>query len=117
MGYYVNVDTAKKVLTIDDSITPNARDQFLIDNYLKVGYTIRFKSEKRAEKARERAKTKASVEEIKKAVEPYEDLKKICEFKSTGKGKGHGAFAVKSWYENEAKAEIEKRQKEAKEAK
>ncbi len=117
MGYYVNVNTAKKVLTIDDSITPNARDQFLIDNYLKVGYTIRFKSEKRAVKAKERAKTKASVEEIKKAVEPYEDLKTKCESISTGKGKGHGAFAVKSWYEKEAKAEIEKRQKEAKEKK
>jgi len=117
MGYYVNVDTAKKVLTIDDSVKPNDRDQFLIDNYLKVGYTIRFKSEKRAEKARERAMTKANIKEIKKAVEPYEDLKKIYEFKSTGKGKGHGAFAAKSWYENEAKAEIEKRQKEAEEKK
>ena len=114
MGYYVNVDTAKKVLTIDDSITPNARDQFLIDNYLKVGYTIRFKSEKRAEKARERAQKNATIEEIKKAVEPYEDLKKELEEKQKGKGKGHGAFAVKSWYNKEAKAEIEKRQKEAK---
>lgn len=114
MGYYVNVDTAKKVLTIDDSVKPNDRDQFLIDNYLKVGYTIRFKSEKRADKARERAQKNATIEEIEKAVEPYEDLKKEFDFKRKGKGKGHGAFAVKSWYNKEAKAEIEKRQKEAK---
>lgn len=109
MGYYVSVDTDKKVLTIDDSLKPNKRDQFLIDNYLRVGYTIRFKSKERAKKAAERAKQKASIEEIKAAVEPYEDLKKKFEDIKGGKGKGHGVFAAKSWYEKEAKAEIEKR--------
>ena len=64
--------------------------------------------------SRERAQTKASIEEIEKAVESYEDLKKEFDFKRKGKGKGHGAFAVKSWYENEAKKKIEERQKKAK---
>ncbi len=110
MGYYVSVDNDKKTLTIDDSLKPNSRDLLLIENYVKGGYKIRFKSEKRAIKAKERADKKASLDEIKVAVAPYADLKETFEEKITGKGKGHGVFAVKSWYEKVAKAEIEKRE-------
>lgn len=111
MKYYVTVDPEKKVLTIDDSLKPNSRDQLLIDTYIKAGYTIRFKSEARTKKAKERAQKKASLDDIKTAVKPYDDLQKILDDKLKGKGKGHGVFAVKSWYENEAKKEIETREK------
>lgn len=98
MGYFVNVDTEKKVLTIDDSLTPNKRDQFLLDNYLKVGYTIRFKSEKRVARAKERQKSNFSLDEIEKLLEDKPDLKGEFEAIKAGKGKGHGAFAAKSWF-------------------
>lgn len=113
MSYYVNVDTEKKVLTIDDSVKPNSRDQFLIDNYLKVGYTIRFKSEARAKKAKERADKQPTIAEIEEILKPYDDLAKQFEEIKKGKGKGKGAFAAKSWYNKEAAPEIEKRKADA----
>lgn len=114
MSYYVNVDSEKKVLTIDDSVKPSSRDQFLIENYLKVGYTIRFKSEARAKKAKERADKQPTVGEIEEILKPYDDLAKQFEEIKKGKGKGKGAFAAKSWYKNTALPEIEKRNKEKK---
>ena len=114
MGYYVNPDTKKKVLTIDDSVKPTARDQFLLDNYLKAGYTIRFKSEKRAEKAKERADKQKSIAEIEEILKPFPDLaEKFADIKK-GKGKGKGAFAAKSWFNKEGKEEVEKREKKQK---
>ena len=109
MGYYVSVDTDHKILTIDDSLSPNKRDNFLIENYLKVGYTIRFKSEKRTQRALERAKAGPSKDEIEAALAEYEDLKNKYDEIKKGKGKNHGYFAAKSWFVKEAKAEIEKR--------
>lgn len=98
MGYYVTPDTDKKVLTIDDSVKPTSRDQFLIDNYLKAGYTLRFKSEARAKKAAERQKDNFTIEEIEKLLEDKPDLKGEFEAIKKGKDKGHGAFAAKSWF-------------------
>ena len=110
MGYYVSkVDTEKKVLTIDDSVKPNSRDQLLIDSYLKVGYQLRFKSDARTIKARERASQKPSIAEITETLKDYPDLMKEFESIKKGKGKGHGVFAAKSWYEKTAAPEIEKR--------
>lgn len=139
MGYYVSVDSKKKVLTIDDSITPNSRDQLLIDTYTRVGYTIRFKSEARAQKAKERAEKQLTVKEIEALVEPYADLSEEYYRIKKGKGTGHGVFSAKSWFkdivltdkrfeevrktngkvmnlikEAEEKAEAEKAEKEAK---
>lgn len=139
MGYYVSVDSKKKVLTIDDSITPNSRDQLLIDTYTRVGYTIRFKSEARAQKAKERAEKQLTVEEIEELVKPHADLSEEYYRIKKGKGVGHGVFSAKSWFkdivltderfeevrktngkvmnlvkEAEAKAEAEKAEKEAK---
>ena len=114
MSYYVTVDTEKKVLTIDDSVKPTSRDQFLIDNYLKAGYTLRFKSEARAKKAKERADKQPTIAEIEEILKPYDDLAKEFEEIKKGKGKGKGAFAAKSWYNKKGKEEVEKRAKKQK---
>ena len=110
MGYYVaKVDPEKKVLTIDDSVKPNSRDQLLIDTYIKAGYTLRFKSDARTKKAKERAAQKPSIAEITKTLKEFPDLEKEFETIKKGKEKGHGVFAAKSWYEKTAAPEIEKR--------
>ena len=115
MGKYItNVDSEKKTITLDEKEKPTARDTFEVDSYLKAGYIIRWKSEKRTEKAKERADKKASIEDIKKALEKYEDLKAQFEEIKKGKGKGHGVFAAKSWFEKVAAPEIAKREAEKK---
>ena len=117
MSYFVNVDTEKKVLTIDDSIKPTSRDQFLIDTYVKAGYSMRFKSEARTKRAKERADKEPKIAEIEEILKPFEDLtEKFMEIKK-GKGKGKGAFAAKAWFKNVASEEIETRTKAAKEKK
>ena len=117
MSYFVNVDTEKKVLTIDDSIKPTSRDQFLIDTYVKAGYSMRFKSEARTKRAKERADKEPKIAEIEEKLRPFEDLLEKFEEIKKGKGQGKGAFAAKSWFKRIAIAEIEKRNKEAKEKK
>lgn len=113
MGKYItNVDSEKKVITLNDKEKPTARDDFEIDRYLKAGYTIRWKSIKRTEKAKERAEKKDSVETIIKKLEEFPDLKEKFEEIKKGKDKGHGVFAAKSWYEKEALPEIANRKKE-----
>ena len=115
MGKYItNVDTVKKVFTIDESVKPTARDTFECDSYIRNGYKVRWKSEARTIKAKERADKKASTEEIQKVLENFEDLKAKFEEIKKGKGKGHGVFAAKSWYEKTAVPEIEKRKNEKK---
>ena len=117
MANYVTADAIKKVITIDDSVTPTARDQFLVDTYVKGGYTIRFKSETRTKRAKDRADKEPKIADIVETLKPFADLtEKFMEIKK-GKGKGKGAFAAKSWFNNVAAKEIEKRNKEAKEKK
>jgi hypothetical protein len=52
---YYNVNTEKKVITIDVSVTPTAADNAIISLYLQNGYILRAKSEKRAAAAKARA--------------------------------------------------------------
>lgn len=117
MNYYVKVNTEKKTLTIDDSKKPNSRDELLIEQYLKAGYTIRFKSEKRSAEAKKRMAQKASKEEIIEILKPYEDLTEKFNEICKGKGEGHGVFAAKAWYEKTAKAIIAEREKQKEEKK
>lgn len=53
---YLKVNTNTKTVTIDKKVTPTADDKELLNIYVSGGYKVRFKSEKRAEVARERAK-------------------------------------------------------------
>lgn len=53
---YLKVNTEKKIITIDDNVKPTATDLADKQDYLKAGYQIRHKSQKRAEAARKRAK-------------------------------------------------------------
>ena len=56
--YYVariNPKTLKKTVTIDTKAAPSAADLIAVETYVKAGYEIRFKSEKRAAAAKKRA--------------------------------------------------------------
>jgi hypothetical protein len=53
---YMKVNGEKKVITIDKAVKPTDDDKNLLNIYVQNGYTIRYKSEKRAAAAAERAK-------------------------------------------------------------
>ena len=58
-NYFVvrtNPKTGKKTITIDTGVTPIPAEVVAVETYVKAGYEIRFKSEKRASAARKRAK-------------------------------------------------------------
>ena len=60
MAYYVirtNPKTGKKTITLDSAVNPTPAELQAVQVYVNAGYEIRFKSEKRAKVARERAKT------------------------------------------------------------
>jgi len=52
---YFKVNVEKKTITIDTTVTPIAAEERAVDSYVKAGYIIKFKSEKRAAAARKRA--------------------------------------------------------------
>ena len=57
-NYYVvrtNPKTLKKTITLDTNVQPTAAELVAVETYVKAGYEIRFKSEKRAKVAKERA--------------------------------------------------------------
>ena len=59
MAYFVariNPKTGKKTVTIDTGVTPIPAEVVALETYVKAGYEIRYKSEKRAAAARKRAK-------------------------------------------------------------
>lgn len=53
---YYKVDAEKRIITIDNTVTPTTSERDAIAMYVGGGYVIRFKSQKRAEIARKRAK-------------------------------------------------------------
>lgn len=53
---YLKVNADKKVITIDKSVKATEDDKMLLNIYVGNGYIVRYKSEKRAAAARERAK-------------------------------------------------------------
>lgn len=98
------VNTEKRTITIDDTVTATAAEEKDIDRYLKAGYVIKHKSQKRAEQAAERTDslTDATILEVLKDNE--EALNKYIDIK-TGKGKGQGFFSAKSWFKDKCKEE------------
>lgn len=57
--YYVariSPKTGKKTVTINTLVSPTPADTQAVQFYVNAGYEVRYKSEKRAEKARKRAK-------------------------------------------------------------
>lgn len=58
------VDTSKKVITIDDSVKPNAKEKKDIQMYLEAGYKLRHKSVLKSNQAKERAKSQITNEAI-----------------------------------------------------
>ena len=106
---YYSVNTEKKVITIDNSVIPTKEDEREIQMYINGGYKLRRKSEKRAEKAKERSvKDGMDKATIDATLEKYPDYKKVFDEIKSGRGKGKGYFAAKKWYKDIALPEIKK---------
>lgn len=56
MAAYFKLNKNTKIITIDNKVIPTEAEKFAVQSYVNAGYIIRFKSEKRAAAARERAK-------------------------------------------------------------
>ena len=69
---YYKIDAAKKIVTIDTKVIPSNTEKDVVQMYVNAGYTIRFKSEKRASAARKRAKENGGVGK-KKVAEPVKE--------------------------------------------
>lgn len=54
MAYY-KLNKEKKTVTIDTKATPTEAEKMALEMYVKAGYEIRYKSEKRAAAAKKRA--------------------------------------------------------------
>lgn len=94
-----SVDVESKSIIVNAAIIGNLSDDEIkgINNYKKLGFTVVYE-DKRAAKAKERAKasTKEAIEkeiaaENKTIVNKYNEI-------ASGKGKGYGFFAAKSWF-------------------
>ena len=68
---YYKLDAAKHIVTIDTKVIPSTAEKDVVQMYVNAGYTIRFKSEKRAAAARKRAKETGFGS--KKVVKPAEE--------------------------------------------
>lgn len=53
---YFTINAQKKVITLDTKAFPSQAEKDAAQMYVNAGYTVRFKSEKRAAAARKRAK-------------------------------------------------------------
>ena len=95
---FYTLDDKKKVIVIDKSVIPTAADETMLRVYLGQGYKIREKSAKRAEAMAKKANADLSNEAIVEALKDKPDLLKQYEEIRTGKGKGKGFFAARSWY-------------------
>ena len=107
------VDYEKKVITINDEVKISPIEEKDVYVFVAAGYKLRHKSQARAKKAEERAKGQKTVKEIEEILKPYPELANTFADIKKGKGEGKGAFAAKSWYNNVAKAEVEKKEAEA----
>lgn len=70
--YKLNAD--RKTITIDTKKIPNEAEKFAVEMYVKAGYTIRYKSEKRAAAAKKRI-TENGGKIVKKEVKKDEETK------------------------------------------
>jgi len=105
---FMTVDTEKKVITLDMTITPTAFENTMLEKYMLLGFKVREKSAKRVAKMKEQAAGMPTNDDIKEALKDrpedlkkYEDIKKK-DGKQNYKGK-KGFFAARSWYLNEIK--------------
>lgn len=97
MKKHYSVNPERKVITIDDSIKATKQDEKDIALYLSVGYTLRHKSEARAEKAKKRATGMTKEAILNELAGDKEGLATFNSFFDS-KGTGKGFFAARKWY-------------------
>ena len=107
--YYANVNHDNKTITINMGIEKKPEDEAVIDFYSKQGYKLRFKSVRKSAQMKQRQADKETYAQMKEILTAYPDLEEQFNAIAKGKGKGHGVFAAKAWYQKTAKPEIEKR--------
>lgn len=105
---YMTVDAEKKVITLDMSIKPTAFDDAMLEKYMLLGFKVREKSAKRAERMKNRAATMPTDDEILEALK--DDAAKLKRYKDIKTGKQlhkgkKGFFSARSWYQNGCKDE------------
>ena len=87
------VDAERKIITLDDSVTPTALEEKDITRYVLAGYVIKHKSKERAKQAAKRADglkdatIKEALKDNAEALKEYEAIKKEG-----------GFFKAKAWY-------------------
>lgn len=87
------VDAERKIITLDDSVTPTIAEEKDITRYVNAGYIIKHKSKERAKQAAGRADGLKDVT-IKEALKDNaEALKEYEAIKKEG-----GFFKAKAWY-------------------
>lgn len=107
---FYTLDSKKMTITVDKSVMPTAADEAMLRTYIGLGYKLREKSAKRAAAMADKANADLSNEAIVEALKDKPDLLKQYEEIRTGKGKGKGFFAARSWYKK-MKASTETKKK------
>lgn len=98
---YFTLNQTKKTITVDTTITPAAGDEEAVALYVKMGYALVIKSQKRAKQMRDKAdkRSKEDFEELlKDNPEGLKTFKDICDGKQTNDKGCSGLWAAKRWY-------------------
>lgn len=106
---YYTIDQEKHIVTVDTTVKPGKGDEEAVFLYVKMGYSMRIKSQDRAEIMKKKAdgldakKIKDALKDDKEALKKFEDIihgKKTGVTNEDGKT---GFFAAKKWYKKEYK--------------
>lgn len=98
---YFTLDHDKKFITVDTTIKPAKGDEEAVALYVKMGYKMRIKSQKRAEEMRKKADgldadaIKLALKDDEEALKKFDD---IIHGKKTNDDGKTGFFAAKKWY-------------------
>ena len=104
---YYTVNKGKHIITIDKSITPTKDEDEEVERYIHYGYDMRFKSQEKAKKMREKMEKRMkenpdnlNAAAIREALKDDEEgLKKFeAIIKGDDKEYKKGFFSAKKWY-------------------
>lgn len=95
---YYRLDQARKLIVIDDSVTPTPTEKELINAYVSAGWIVRVKSQARAEATKKRMKKEPQLtgQEIEQALRGTEKLET---YKAILRNKGF--FSARKWFKDQ----------------
>ena len=98
---YFTIDQKKHVVTVDTTVKPAKGDEEAVALYVKMGYDMRMKSQKRAAKmAAKAAESNIKKADIEAAIKGDKEAVKVFNAIMKGEDANHkkGFFAAKAWY-------------------